>query len=189
MRINQDARFPRYVRNTNGDIINVVGGIPLANPTAADINADVSPLASAIGTVISVEAYYDPIASILHGVIVDTEVNPPLPASGITLQVTRYEGSNKIRVDLNLLCSTAAQCNAARLNVRIGTTTTNACLQPICGLTGCNPLPPSPAAALGDQFVIVYSLRLNTAFPPSLCISEANSGSQKLLTAPFTKLV
>jgi hypothetical protein len=175
--------------NTNGDVINVFGGAPLANPAAADINYDISPLSTVIGTVISVEGHYDPISNILQAAFIETEVNPPLPLAGVTLQVTRYEGSTKIRVDLNLLCATAAQCNAARINVRLGTTTTNACLQAVCGINGCSPAPPGAATALGNQFSIVYNIRLNTRFPPSICITEANTGTQKLLTAPFTRLV
>lgn len=98
--------------------------------------------------------------------------------------MTRYEGLDRIRIDINLLCRTAALCNNARINVRIGTNNNNACLQPICTNDGCQPLPPAAATALLDQFAIVYNLRIRRAFPPSLCLTETTTGRQVLLTTP-----
>lgn len=54
VRINQDTRFPRYLLNSDANVINVVGGIPTATPTAGSITYDVSKLSTVLGSVVSV---------------------------------------------------------------------------------------------------------------------------------------
>lgn len=184
--VNTDPRLPRYVTDINGNVINTPGNVPTATPTAAALTADITPLAGTIGTVITATGYFDAVAGVLRAAITNTAVPVPIPAGGVGYSIKKYQFSaGKLRLDFDLVCGTAAQCNNAVIAGRLGTTTTNACEQPICTLAGCTVPRPALAILVAGQWTITYSIRLTMAAPPrSLCVSDATSGATVIVTGP-----